>query len=149
MSIRLARQFASRPDHVEKSRGLGISSVSSCLLFDLAAETLRIIAAACRDLNAQIGVTLLLHTWGSALTYHPMSMASSRAAACKPGFFLPVALTNARACADWLAPLRQYEWVVYYAKRLSGVFSKLTTLLRKAASRTVDDLWSTVGRLAG
>ena len=49
MSIRLARQFASRPDHVEKSRGLGISSVSSCLLFDLAAETLRIIAAAMED----------------------------------------------------------------------------------------------------
>jgi hypothetical protein len=41
------------------------------LLFDLAAETLRTIAADRRHLGAQIGVTLVLHTWGSALTHHP------------------------------------------------------------------------------
>jgi hypothetical protein len=70
------------------------------LLFDLAAETLRTIAADRRHLGAQIGVTLVLHTWGSALTHHPhvhgivpgggLSPDGERWVACKPGFFLPV-----------------------------------------------------------
>jgi predicted RNA-binding Zn-ribbon protein involved in translation (DUF1610 family) len=70
------------------------------LLFDLAAETLRTIAADPRHLGAQIGVTLVLHTWGSALTHHPhvhgivpgggLSPDGERWVACKPGFFLPV-----------------------------------------------------------
>jgi hypothetical protein len=70
------------------------------LLFDVAAETLRIIAADPKHLGAQIGVTLVLHTWGSALTHHPhvhgivpgggLSKDGERWIACKPGFFLPV-----------------------------------------------------------
>jgi hypothetical protein len=70
------------------------------LLFDVAAETLRTIAADPKHLGAQIGVTLVLHTWGSALTHHPhvhgivpgggLSKEGKRWIACKPGFFLPV-----------------------------------------------------------
>ncbi|HEX3639431.1 MAG TPA: IS91 family transposase [Paraburkholderia sp.] len=70
------------------------------LLFDIAAETLRTIAADPRHLGAQIGATLVLHTWGSALTHHPhvhgivpgggLSSDRARWVACKPGFFLPV-----------------------------------------------------------
>lgn len=70
------------------------------LLFDVAAETLRTIAADPRHLGAQIGVTLVLHTWGSALTHHPhvhgivpgggLSLDGQRWIACKRGFFLPV-----------------------------------------------------------
>jgi hypothetical protein len=41
------------------------------LLFEVAAETLRTIAADPKHLGAQIGVTLVLHTWGSALTPRP------------------------------------------------------------------------------
>jgi hypothetical protein len=41
------------------------------LLFDMAAETLRTIAADPKHLGAQVGATLVLHTWGSALTHHP------------------------------------------------------------------------------
>ena len=41
------------------------------LLFEVAAETLSTIAADPRHLGAQIGATLVLHTWGSALTHHP------------------------------------------------------------------------------
>ncbi|MGF6473075.1 hypothetical protein QFZ89_008326 [Paraburkholderia youngii] len=41
------------------------------LLFDIAADTLRTIAADPRHRGAQIGATLVLHTWGSALTHHP------------------------------------------------------------------------------
>jgi hypothetical protein len=36
-----------------------------------AAETLRTIAADPKRLGARIGMTLVLHTWGSALTHHP------------------------------------------------------------------------------
>ncbi len=41
------------------------------LLFDVAAETLLRIAADPKHLGASIGATLVLHTWGSALTHHP------------------------------------------------------------------------------
>jgi len=70
------------------------------LLFDVAAETLSTIAADPKHLGAQIGATLVLHTWGSALTHHPhvhgivpgggLSPDGERWVACKPGFFLPV-----------------------------------------------------------
>ena len=70
------------------------------LLFELAAETLRTIAADPKHLGAQIGATLVLHTWGSALTHHPhvhgivpgggLSADAKRWVACRPGFFLPV-----------------------------------------------------------
>src|SRR4249920_252430 len=70
------------------------------LLFDIAAETLLTIAADPKHLGAQIGATLVLHTWGSALTHHPhvhgivpgggLSPDGERWVACKPGFFLPV-----------------------------------------------------------
>ncbi len=70
------------------------------LLFDLAAETLLTIAADPKHLGARIGATLVLHTWGSALTHHPhvhgivpgggLSPDGDRWVACRPGFFLPV-----------------------------------------------------------
>ncbi|BFG81429.1 hypothetical protein PTKU46_94630 [Paraburkholderia terrae] len=70
------------------------------LLFDIAAETLRTIAADPKHLGANIGATLVLHTWGSALTHHPhvhgivpgggLSSDGQRWIACRPGFFLPV-----------------------------------------------------------
>jgi len=70
------------------------------LLFDIAAETLRTIAADPRHLGADIGATLVLHTWGSALTHHPhvhgivpgggLSANGDRWIACRHGFFLPV-----------------------------------------------------------
>jgi hypothetical protein len=41
------------------------------LLFKVASETMQIIAADPRHLGARIGITAVLHTWGSALTHHP------------------------------------------------------------------------------
>src|SRR5580658_5204435 len=41
------------------------------LLFKKAAETLITIAADPKHLGARIGLTAVLHTWGSALTHHP------------------------------------------------------------------------------
>ena len=70
------------------------------LLFEVAADTLQTIAADPKHLGAEIGVTLVLHTWGSALTHHPhvhgivpgggLSLDANRWVACKPGFFLSV-----------------------------------------------------------
>ena len=70
------------------------------LLFDLAAEVLLTIAADPKHLGARIGATLVLHTWGSALTHHPhvhgivpgggLARDGKTWMACRPGFFLPV-----------------------------------------------------------
>jgi hypothetical protein len=70
------------------------------LLFKAAADTLTTIAADPKHLGARIGLTAVLHTWGSALTHHPhvhvivpgggLSPDGSRWIACKRGFFLPV-----------------------------------------------------------
>ena len=141
------------------------------LLFDVAAETLVTIAADPKHLGASIGATLVLHTWGSALTHHPhvhgivpgggLSPDGERWVACKPGFFLSVrvlsrlfrrrfleelehlhragrlqffgefaALANAHAFADWLAPLRKCEWVVYAKRPFAGPEAVLAYLSR-------------------
>jgi predicted Zn-ribbon and HTH transcriptional regulator len=77
------------------------------LLFKAAAETLLTIAADPRHLGARIGLTAVLHTWGSALTHHPhihcivpggglspacpgQRSGGQRWISCRPGFFLPV-----------------------------------------------------------
>jgi Putative transposase/Transposase zinc-binding domain len=70
------------------------------LLFKTSAETLITIAADPKHLGARIGITAVLHTWGSALTHHPhvhmivpgggISPDSKRWVSCRPGFFLPV-----------------------------------------------------------
>ena len=87
------------------------------LLFAVAAETLRIIAADPKHLGAQVGVTLVLHTWGSALTHHPhvhgivpgggLAADGKRWVACKPGFFLPVRVLSRLFRRRFLEELQQ------------------------------------------
>src|SRR6266849_5508127 len=70
------------------------------ILFKAAAETLVTIAADPKHLGARIGLTAVLHSWGSALTHHPhvhiivpgggIALDGQRWIACRPGFFLPV-----------------------------------------------------------
>jgi hypothetical protein len=70
------------------------------LLFRASSETLLTIAADPKHLGARIGITAVLHTWGSAMTHHPhvhmivagggLSADGSKWVASKPGFFLPV-----------------------------------------------------------
>lgn len=43
------------------------------LLFRAAAKTMLTIAADRKHLGARIGITAVLHTWGSAMTHHPHS----------------------------------------------------------------------------
>lgn len=70
------------------------------LLFRTSAETLMTIAADPKHLGAKIGMTSVLHTWGSALTHHPhvhiivpgggLSQDGTRWTQCRDGLFLPV-----------------------------------------------------------
>jgi len=146
-------------------------SVIYPLLFEVAAETLRTIAADPKHLGARIGVTLVLHTWGSSLTHHPhvhgivpgggLSMDGERWVACKKGFFLSVrvlsrlfrrrfleeldkahrtgqlrffgdhaTLTDPVLFKEWLAPLRNCEWVVYAKRPFAGPKAVLAYLSR-------------------
>src|SRR5205814_10351186 len=70
------------------------------LLMKAAAETTVAIAADPNRLGARIGVTAVLHTWGSALTHHPhvhmivpgggLSEDGGRWISSRPGFLVPV-----------------------------------------------------------
>jgi putative transposase/transposase-like zinc-binding protein len=70
------------------------------ILFKASAETLMTIAADPKHLGARIGVTSVLHSWGSAMAHHPhvhmiapgggIAPDGQRWIACRPGFFLPV-----------------------------------------------------------
>ena len=70
------------------------------LLFKVSAQTVATIAADPKRLGARVGMTSVLHTWGSALTHHPhvhmivlgggLSPNGTRWIGCKPGFFLHV-----------------------------------------------------------
>lgn len=70
------------------------------LLFKTASETMLAIAADPRHLGARIGITAVLHTWGSALTHHPhvhmivpgggIALDGTRWISSRPAFLLPV-----------------------------------------------------------
>jgi hypothetical protein len=74
------------------------------LLFRASAETVQTIAADPKHLGARIGMTSVLHTWGSAMTHHPhvhiivpgggLSEDGAFWIACRPGFFLPVRILS-------------------------------------------------------
>jgi hypothetical protein len=94
------------------------------LLFDVAAETLMRIAADPKHLGASIGATLVLHTWGSALTHHPhvhgivpgggLASDAQHWVACRPGFFLPVRVLSRLFRRRFLEEL----WRVHQAGKL-------------------------------
>lgn len=75
------------------------------LLFRTASETMLTIAADTRHLGARIGITAVLHTWGSAMTHHPhvhMIVPSGGIApdrmrwiSSRPAFLLPVRVLGA------------------------------------------------------
>lgn len=74
-------------------------AVIYAILFKAAAETLITIADDPKHLGARIGLTAVLHTWGSALTHHPHVhcvvpgggiSGDDKWVSCRAGFFLPV-----------------------------------------------------------
>ena len=75
------------------------------LLFRAASETMMTIAADPRHLGARIGITAVLHTWGSVMTHHPhlhmivpggdISLDGRRWVSSRPAFLLPVRVLGA------------------------------------------------------
>jgi hypothetical protein len=141
------------------------------LLFKTASQTMTTIAADPRHLGARIGITAVLHTWGSAMTHHPhvhmivpgggISLDGTRWISSRAGFLLPVrvlgklfrrlfltrllelhgagrlaffgrsaGLTDARAFARHLAPVRKKRWVVYAKPPFAGPEAVLAYLAR-------------------
>ncbi|HVT95704.1 MAG TPA: IS91 family transposase [Bryobacteraceae bacterium] len=93
------------------------------LLMSSAAATLREVAANPKRLGAQVGVLMVLHTWGQNLHHHPhvhcvvtgggLSCnargevdASPRWVSCRPGFFLPVRVLSRVFRGKFVAGLR-------------------------------------------
>jgi hypothetical protein len=110
------------------------------LLFDVAAEVLQTIAADPKHLGARIGATLVLHTWGSALTHHPhvhgivpgggLAPDGTRWIACRPGFFLPVRVLSRLFRRRFLEELAQ----LHRAGKLR-FFGELASMADAAAFR--------------
>jgi hypothetical protein len=92
-------------------------------LFQAASATLRELAADPKWLGAQLGILLVLHTWGQNLHHHPHIHAvvsggglscdaqgvvgpSAPWRSCRPGFFLPVRVLSRLFRGKYLALLR-------------------------------------------
>ncbi len=86
------------------------------LLLKVSAETMITIAADPKRLGAKIGVTSVLHTWGSAMTHHPhvhmivpgggISPDGRRWISCRPKYLLPVPVLSERFKRQFLKRLR-------------------------------------------
>jgi hypothetical protein len=141
------------------------------LLFKASAETMLTIAADPKRLGVRIGITSVLHTWGSALVHHPhihmivpgggFSLDGTRWLSCRPRYLMPVpvlselfrgrllakllaahaagklqffgkhaALTERKAFAAYLAPLRKLKWYVYSKPPFGGPTAVLAYLSR-------------------
>ena len=104
---------------------LALSNASALynLLMQSAAETLREVSANPQRLGAQIGVLMVLHTWGQNLHHHPhvhcvvtggglscnvrgVVDATPRWVSCRPGFFLPLRMLSRVYRGKFLEGLR-------------------------------------------
>ena len=108
------------------------------LLFRASAETMMTLATDPKRLGARIGMTAVLHTWGSALTHHPhihmivpgggLSPDGSRWVACRPGFFLHVRVLSRlfrRLFIDGLLALHHTGALAFFSD-LSGLVDAQT-----------------------
>ena len=120
------------------------------LLFKASAETLLTIAADPKHLGAQIGMTSVLHTWGSAMTHHPhvhvivpgggLSPDGTRWTACRPGFFLPVKVLSRlfrRLFLEGLARLHKAGKLAFFGE-LAGLADADTFAAWLAPLRKID-----------
>ena len=87
------------------------------ILFNAASETLLTIGRDQKHLGARLGVTAVLHTWGSAMTHHPhlhcivpgggISNQGRGWVSCRKGFFLPVRVLSRLFRRLFLEKLRE------------------------------------------
>ena len=108
------------------------------LLMRASAETMLTIAADPRHLGARIGITSVLHTWGSAMTHHPhvhmivpgggLSPDGAEWIACRKNFFLSVRVLSRlfrRLFLDGLARLHTDGRLAFYGEH-AGLADKTT-----------------------
>jgi len=108
------------------------------ILFKAAARTVLTIAADPKHLGARLGITAVLHSWGSAMTHHPhvhmivpgggIAPDGGHWVACRPGFFLPVRVLSRLFRRLFLEQLE----AAYQAGRLS-FFGKRRSLAKPKA----------------
>jgi hypothetical protein len=127
------------------------------LLFKAAAEATLTIAADPKHLGARIGITAVLHTWGSAMTHHPhvhmivpgggLSEDGERWIACRPTFFLPVRVLSRlfrRLFLQRLAAAHAAGHLAFFGDHATlaetGAFTAFLAPLRKAECRVGGDV---------
>ncbi len=102
------------------------------ILFKAVSKTLSLIAKDKKHLGAKIGATLVLHTWGSAMTHHPHIHCivpggglddNQTWVSCRKGYFLPVLVLSALFKRLFLEMLYQ----AYINKQLM-FYGKLTKI---------------------
>jgi len=102
------------------------------LLLKAAAKTLLTIGADRKHLGARLGVTFVLHTWGSAMTHHPhvhgiipgggLSLDGEKWISCKSGFFLPVRVLSRlfrRLYLEMLCDAFEHNKLVFFGQCLA------------------------------
>jgi len=119
------------------------------LLFKASAETMLTIAADPKHLGAKIGITSVLHTWGSAMTHHPhvhmivpgggISPDGSKWMSCRPKFFLPVRVLSRlfrRLFLEMLVAAHEAGKLKFFGEHASltenAAFTRFLKPLRKA-----------------
>jgi hypothetical protein len=117
------------------------------LLFRAASQAMLAIAADPKHLGARIGITAVLHSWGSAMTHHPhvhmivpgggIALDGERWVSCRPGFLLRVRVLSRLFRRLFLAKLAE----AHAAGRLKvfGDHAGLAAPRPKAASSASDD----------
>ena len=127
------------------------------LLLKVAAETLITIAADPKHLGARIGLTAVLHTWGSALTHHPhvhiivpgggVSFDGQHWIACRPRFLLAVPVLSRlfrRLFLESLNAAYQAGRLQFFADQAAlaqpAAFQTFLTTLRKVECRVGGDV---------
>jgi hypothetical protein len=120
------------------------------ILFKAASQTLQTIAADPKHLGARLGLTAVLHTWGSALTHHPhvhcivpgggLSLDGQRWISCRPRFFLPVRVLSRlfrRLFLDRLAEAHAEGRLVFFGE-LAGLADRAAFTARLSPLRRVE-----------
>ncbi len=120
------------------------------ILFKAASQTLLTIAADPKHLGARLGLTAVLHTWGSALTHHPhvhcivpgggLSPDGQRWVSCRPRFFLPVRVLSRlfrRLFLDQLAAAHAERRLTFFGA-LAGLADRAAFCARRAPLRRAE-----------
>jgi hypothetical protein len=118
------------------------------LLMRASADTVIRIAADPKHLGAQVGITSVLHTWGSAMTHHPhvhmivagggLSADGDRWVKCRKNFFLSVRVLSRlyrRLIVEGLVKLHKAGRLQFYGRHANlasrGAFEAFLKPLRK------------------